>query len=177
MPVNIKIDRSDIISIMAIFMSMGAIFVSLKQTTILKEQQKIMASQQEGSVWPHLDVNASVRSDSVSATLNMNIVNNGIGPAILNEFKFNEEFVNPLDMTGLNDILQKFDLGDALRGIYFDHPNGKTIPSKGDISLIKITMDDPSDSYNKLFQVLEELSDPKYCYESVYKTKYGNNCK
>lgn len=178
MPINIKIDRSDIISLMALLMSMGAVFVAIKQTSILREQQKIMASQQEGSVWPHLDVNASVNKDSVSATFTMKVHNNGIGPAILTNFKFNEAYVDPLDFKGLYEILEKSDVNiKAILEARFTHPNGKTIPSRGDVSVISLTIDDPEKNYDKLFQVLDELSSPKYCYESVYKTKYGNACE
>lgn len=156
-------------------MSLGAIFVSLKQTNILREQQKIMASQQEGSVWPHLDVKVSVLQDSIYATFNMILKNSGIGPAITKNFKFNKDFQNVCDHKKLSEIIKSNKI-DQVREISFEHPSGKTIPAGEGLSLILLKVEDPTNNYYKLFELLETFGDPQFCYESIYKTEYGEGC-
>lgn len=175
MPVNIKIDRSDVISIMAMLLSLGAIFVSIKQTDILKEQQKIMASQQEGSVWPHLEIGPEINSDDVSASFLLQLKNNGVGPAIVTDFKFNKESQTKLDETELLKLVEKLDLAPIL-GYKFIHPNGRTIPADTKVDLVYLKVADPNKNFEKLYELMDELINNHFCYESLYKTKYGENC-
>ena len=48
-------DRSDLIAVAALLMSMLALFVSIYEARILKAQHKIMLSQERNAVWPYVD--------------------------------------------------------------------------------------------------------------------------
>lgn len=174
MAVNINIDRSDVISIMALLMSLGAIFVALKQTTILKEQQKIMATQQEGSVWPHLDYKILIDTDS--ATFKMELNNKGIGPAIVTNFLFNEEYQSNLDLISLMEMLREAGMEQIL-DINFEHPTDKTIPAGDKISIVNFKIGASIENTIKLAALGNEFSKPKIYYESLYKTKYCEGCE
>lgn len=175
MPQSIKIDRSDIISIMALLMSLGAIFVSIKQTSILKEQQKIMASQQEGSVWPNIKVNCSMTIDSFSL-LKLEMTNKGVGPAIIKTFDFNTGKEKLGSYKDLISIAAGYGLREFYGGVIFDNPTDKIISPGEKVTLIQIGALGNPDQRKKLSELMEKLSYSKYCYESIYKKEYGDNC-
>jgi len=159
-----KFDRSDLISFMALLLSLGAIFVSVKQTSILRDQQKTMASQQEGSVWPHLDCNASIVKDLETITFSFYIHNQGIGPAIIKDFDFNSP-KGPIDTMDDFIVQAKFYIEfENSISQQFDHPVNEII-SPGERKIcIKLVIENNPENAEKI------------CYESIYKKKYGNDC-
>ena len=50
-----RFDRSDLMSIIAVLISLGALGVSLFEANIMRDQQQIMQEQKRASVWPYLD--------------------------------------------------------------------------------------------------------------------------
>jgi len=89
-----RIDRSDIIAIAALLMSMMALFVSIYEANILKTQQKIMVSQEKTAVWPYVDGYTSYEyADRIKVTYQLE--NKGIGPSRIRsmELKVNEQEV------------------------------------------------------------------------------------
>lgn len=77
---KINLDRSDYLALAALLLSMMALFVSIYEARILKEQQMIMLTQEKTSVWPFLDGQFSYEySDKVRIRYALD--NKGIGPA------------------------------------------------------------------------------------------------
>jgi len=73
-------DRSDLIAVAALLMSMMALFVSIYEARILKAQHKIMVSQERTSVWPYVDGNLTYQyADKV--LIDYVLENKGIGPS------------------------------------------------------------------------------------------------
>lgn len=72
-----KISIDFLLGISAVFLSASALIVSIFQTTIFREQQY-------ASVWPHLEIIASLRSGSYD----YGIENKGVGPAIIKDIAF-----------------------------------------------------------------------------------------
>ena len=50
-----KFSRADVTSFIALMVSLGALFVSIYEANIMREQQMIMQSQQKTSVFPYLN--------------------------------------------------------------------------------------------------------------------------
>jgi hypothetical protein len=80
-----RFDRSDLMSALAVIISIGALLVSLYQAKILRNQQQIMQDQQKASVWPYLEANYkyqySVTGGLWEIDLKYDIENKGVGPA------------------------------------------------------------------------------------------------
>lgn len=75
-----KLDRSDFIAFTALLMSMMAVFVSIYEARILKEQQLIMLSQEKTAVWPYLAGTLNFEyADKIR--IQYEVENKGIGPA------------------------------------------------------------------------------------------------
>ena len=73
-------DRSDLIAVAALLMSMLALFVSIYEARILKAQHKIMVSQERNAVWPYVDGHLSYQyTDKI--LIEYQLENKGIGPS------------------------------------------------------------------------------------------------
>lgn len=73
-------DRSDLIAVAALLMSMLALFVSIYEARILKDQHKIMVSQERNAVWPYVDGHLTYQyTDKI--LIEYQLENKGIGPS------------------------------------------------------------------------------------------------
>ncbi len=99
--INRRIDRSLVVALVAVAISLIGTLVSIYEARVLREQQDLLAEQKSASAWPYLQAgpNTNYTGDSV-ATIAYEVENKGIGPAILGDFKylFNGQEYN------LNDI-------------------------------------------------------------------------
>jgi len=118
-------DRSDLISVLAVLLSLGAFGVSIIQADIMKEQQRIMSSQQKSSVLPYLIPKADLKTKTVkeftTKDYNLTITNKGFGPALVNEIKitcnnveYNDSYKLLFDIIELskNVSMQGMEVGD-----------------------------------------------------------------
>ena len=66
-----NLDRSDIIALIAVVMSLAAVFVSIYEARLLKDQQKLMHEQQKAAVWPYVkkSINYSYQPDEMIISL------------------------------------------------------------------------------------------------------------
>ncbi len=82
---QLPFDRSDYIAFVALVISLVGTLVSVRETQILYEQQAVMVAEKSASVLPYVSVKkiADVRGDT-AVHLSLNIVKDGIGPALLN---------------------------------------------------------------------------------------------
>ncbi len=87
-------DRSDLIAVAALLMSMLALFVSIYEARILKAQHKIMVSQERNAVWPYVDGHLIYQyTDKI--LIEYRLENKGIGPSRIDrtQLMVNEEVV------------------------------------------------------------------------------------
>lgn len=97
-----RIDRSDIISITALLMSMMALFVSIYEANILKAQQKIMVSQERTAVWPYVDGYTHYEyADQI--TVAYQLENKGIGPSRIRNMQLT---VNGQEVSNYSELKQ-----------------------------------------------------------------------
>ena len=76
-----KFDRSDLMALLAVLISLGAFGVSVYETRILKEQAVLMQDQQKVSVWPYVEEGANFSYTINGIEMSYAIVNKGVGPA------------------------------------------------------------------------------------------------
>lgn len=90
------------IALMAVLISFSTLFVYVYQSSLMKTQQKM-------SVWPHVTLSISRSLD----LLTLDIVNKGVGPAIINNMRI-EVDGKPVDgIAGLMDMVP-----DSLQSAY-----------------------------------------------------------
>lgn len=86
-----RIDRSDVLSLLAFVISLGAFFVSLYEANILRQQQQLMVEQQKSTVLPYLVVDVGFQFEEKVWTMKYSVQNKGIGLAKLSFAHFQKE--------------------------------------------------------------------------------------
>lgn len=101
-----KIDRSDVLALLAILISFTSLGIGIYEAKIMKQETEIMLSQQKTSVWPYIDKNTAI-SYSKLATLRFSITNKGVGPALVNKILLEKD--GEAIATDYAEILSLFD--------------------------------------------------------------------
>jgi hypothetical protein len=145
-----KINYELIISVSAVFMSLLAVIVSIQQTKIAREQQK-------SSMWPHLETyNTHPDSNSYS----MILVNQGVGPAIINDSKFIFEKDTIFDFSDL------FEKNLIYNGLYSDLWKGRILQAGQSIELVTFKHEAAIDHFNQY--IGKNMKTIKINYSSIY---------
>ncbi len=158
------LDRSDIMAIGALLVSLLALGVSVFEARILKEQQEIMFSQQKASVWPYLLTDIQVElSDAFSITYS--VANKGIGPTKISEAQL---FLNGEEQPDYVSLFR------ALRMLFPDTANltlslgaleGEVLSADEQRDVIVIR----SSRFDGDLELMERLElDYQICYCSIY---------
>jgi len=87
--INRRVDRSLVVALVAVAISLIGTLVSIYEARILRDQQSLLTQQKSASLWPYVVAvpNMTFSGDS-SVELRMEVINNGIGPAILGDVKY-----------------------------------------------------------------------------------------
>lgn len=160
------------IALVAVFISSISIFISMRETGILADQQQLMASQQEASVWPYLENNLdNVFKDDSIATFKYEITNKGIGPAIVGEeitFYFEDK---PIQQWRLFQVIKDRYPNLNVTQVQMASLDGAVLAPGEKYTVIteQLTLA-PGDtsSLNRIVNELNGLFDVQYCYCSVY---------
>ena len=84
-----RFDRSDLMSLLAVLISLGAFWVSIYEANIMRDQQEIMQEQTKAYVWPYIQANSKFsydfKDDNWNVDLSYSILNKGVGPARIKE--------------------------------------------------------------------------------------------
>ncbi len=167
--ISINIDRSDVLAILAFLVSLGAMFISIQQTEILKDQQEIMAAQMEGTVWPYLktDIKMAVQNDQ--QVVSLKIANKGVGPAKMKAFNLSMKGV---DITNVVELFGLFE-GQELSDVRFHMPEVEVIRPNEELEVFNIRISEPLSIEDQigLFSKIE------MCYCSIYDQCYGEICE
>ncbi len=84
-----RVDRSLIISLVAVAISLIGTLVSIYEARVLRDQQNLLVEQKSASAWPLVAVQSDISvSGDTMATLVFSIENLGIGPAILGDVRY-----------------------------------------------------------------------------------------
>ncbi len=152
-----------VVSFVAITISLFTLFIFVKQTNIIEEQSRL-------SVMPYLLLETS--NDSYAKTFKIEIVNHGVGPAIIEsriiylngeayDMEFADFFKNQLIGTDSVEILNRTTL-----------QNGFALPSGNARNLITVGGDDYS--YKTFLKIMNAAQKDSFNYEIKYKSIYGD---
>jgi hypothetical protein len=157
-------DRSDIVSVFAVIISLVALGVSVYEAKILGDQKSIMFEQQKAAVWPYLRDEESFVYDA-GFTYVYGLENKGVGPAIVEkaELRLNGELI--ADYNQLYQIIAAA-LPDSLTfSLSFGFPRG-FILSPGDTFEV-LRLEYPR--FDRDLSVSDRLSFQLHlCYRSIY---------
>ena len=105
---NKPIDRSDIIALFALILSLGAFIVSIYEASILKKEQGIMLTQQKASVWPYLETDWSYSYGMEKVEIECTITNKGVGPARVNKMDLyvGDEYIESYEALVENSFIE-----------------------------------------------------------------------
>lgn len=84
-----KVDRSLLVALVAVVISLVGTFVSIYEAQIMREQQNLLAEQKSADAWPFMKGQALVdyQNDS-TVIISYQLSNKGIGPAILGDVRY-----------------------------------------------------------------------------------------
>lgn len=147
------------IALSAVVLSVCGLFISIYETSLIRAQQR-------ASVWPNVEIQPSLRSDS----LKIFVVNSGIGPArIMNAFLTYQDSVQE----DWFDVVGEFDFSPDETTDYHSLIKGRVLPpNSGQELIFRITSFAESQESNLAMQmgraILEKNMDINICYCSVY---------
>jgi len=135
---HLTFDRSDWMAILAVFISVGAFAVSIYEANIMKQQQQIMHSQQQASVWPYMESKISLNIDSAYSSFSIQIDNQGVGPAKIKSFQMfiNGEEIE--DYSTIGDVMEKIWDDDIKMKAYSYSPPKGVIASNDSKQILEI---------------------------------------
>ncbi len=132
-----KLQRSDITAFLALAVSLGALFVSIIEAQIMREQQGIMQVQQKAAVYPYLtqQLNYSLVGD---LGFTNSIENKGVGPAKIKNTTF---YFNDQPVSGYLEVqqgLQALFPAEANLQVSFSDPTNYFISPKETIQVLSL---------------------------------------
>ena len=164
------------LSVMAIMVSSLALIVSYYETSILKQQQKLLVSEQAASVWPYLEVNTSMITSAEDMSVQIILKSKGVGPALVQstDLRMYGQSIN--SYSDIVDLLQQDSMVKAFTKLSL-HLDYNSVLSPGEsISILElVVIPDGQDSYsfypetascycsiyNQCWEVSSEDSDPQ----------------
>lgn len=157
------------IGLSAVLLSLCGLFISLYEASLIRQEQR-------ASVWPHVQVGVSFRSDTVS----FHVQNTGVGPARIRAAaaKYKGQ-----TMGSWQDFLQHFERDTNLEeridgnpdlGIYQDFVNGGVLPSNSPMDdIFRLTAVEEDTDSREVLQAFQQrteegIVDLTICYCSIY---------
>ena len=162
-PKSPRFDRSDLLSILAVIVSLSALGVSVYEAGILREQSALMQEQQKAAVWPYMEVVGSY-SYNERVEVKYAFKNKGVGPAKIAVYKMSingEEFSNYEEISAFFKKLLPGakDLSVVAGGL------GGVVAADEKVEVFYLNVD----GYPGAYDIIRDL-DIKYefCYCSIY---------
>jgi len=168
---EIRFDRSDVLALLALFISFITMGISIYETRILKSEQEIMRSQQKASVWPYIEKDINIEYTNLGTHLQYVIKNKGVGPALIKRIKLQHaDSIISNDYQNASAFFSTFFQDASLRNLTIALQEKQVLSPEEEVILIDIYADRyPNDiiQVSKLFEL--ELS---ICFASIYEDKW-----
>jgi len=166
------------IAILALVLSFGAFAISIYEANIMRnqqeimyEEQKLMASQQKGAVWPYLVPSGFVNINDSTIVYGQTIKNKGVGPAKMENVAVSVNGFTPLEYLPLLDslnsyfgFLENIQGGDALIHVTFKEFSGVLSPEE-EIKWLEINIPRSKGNIQKIANLDIQYD---FCYCSIY---------
>ena len=164
------IDPNLLIAIGVLISSFAALFIYMRQASIMNEQTKILLEQTKASTWPHLSIEMHYSTDANDELYSYKYVisNKGTGPAILQKtiISFNHKPIQNWD-----DFYNTLDVPDRIPFAHSnDNINERVLASNEDLVLIEWSSEQ-SYGNRKLMQYIKNRADKisiEICYKSIH---------
>jgi hypothetical protein len=137
MPIK-SFNRSDLFAFTALLMSMLAVFVSIYEAKILKEQQMIMLSQEKTAVWPYVKGLMSYKYSPDKIEIKYTIENKGIGPSKIRKMALQFNGREITDYLELIDSLGQYFPDSADLGVSFAMAKGEVLSPNESLEALSI---------------------------------------
>jgi hypothetical protein len=164
-----RFDRSDVMALLALLISLGAFAVSVLEANIMRDQQRIMQIQQKASVYPYLSKNIKLGSEN-GADFTLSIVNKGVGPGKIKnvKFRFDDQTFETTEEVRA-EIMKK--LEGKIRTIAISELNTYFISSGEEKNIISILLKEGTSILELLTSISLDV-DVEYCsiYEECWQT-------
>lgn len=158
-----RFDRSDLLSILAVIVSLSALGVSVYETSILSKQSELMREQQKASVWPYLEMNGDYYFGE-KTKVNFSFENKGVGPAKIESF---EILINGEKLSGydeINSYIKKLIPNADQTNVSLRTING-VLAANESVQVFDLE----SDGSKEVYQIIRDLNfQYKICYCSIY---------
>jgi len=159
-----KISTDRIVSLCAIFISLLTLVIFIYQTNLTRKQNHL-------SILPYLALDSSI--NHYEGTLELELKNLGIGPAIIESRKiFHEE--KWLDVDFVDFFYEQYTLNDTTMSVLSSSiSHGTAIPANESITLIKVFMSkDKLPAFLEWFEGIQDGMDYEVVYKSLYQEKW-----
>lgn len=160
-----KLDGNLLISLAAIFLSAGTLFILIYQSNVISKQFDLQKKQQLASSYPYLMLASGYNNGD---SYRVFFINQGLGPAFIKEISitYKDSLYKDYDyITFLNEHLGKKDFPHNI-GEYADIVSGLAIPAGEEFTLLEIIRDPEVKSQNDIISSNEVRL--KVVYKSVY---------
>ncbi|MDY8135021.1 hypothetical protein [Aquimarina sp. 2201CG5-10] len=108
-----SIDPNLLIAVGVLIASFSALFVYMRQASIMSEQTEILLKQTKANSWPHLDLSFSYNNpkEIEYKRFSLSVVNKGIGPAIIQNVTIS---YNDMNIKNWNELYTELKIPDSV---------------------------------------------------------------
>lgn len=166
---NRKVDRSLLVALVAVAISLIGTLVSVYEAQVLREQQDLLVEQKSAAAWPFMKCTPLVNYENDTlAILMYQVGNKGIGPAILGDVRYLFDGKDYESYSIADGIAEKYDSLVFVMGTQNMQIDSSVFqPSEAmNVFTVRLKAKKPENTwvFNK---IANELS-VQFCYCSVY---------
>ena len=164
-----KFDSQTLMAIGVLAVSFIALFISVRQTSIMSEQTRLLVEQNKASAWPHLEIGLSKGfagndQDGYKITnFRIHIDNKGTGPAIVESVRV---LYDGKAATNWSSFFRLTNLPDSISGSHSNTTvNNSVIAANDVVDMLNLKGNQPLMEY--IYEHADQFS-IEICYKSVY---------
>ncbi|MEN0007065.1 MAG: hypothetical protein AAF798_23140 [Bacteroidota bacterium] len=165
-----KLDPNLVIAVGVLISSFAALYIYVRQTSIMNEQTMILLEQTKASIWPHVSIELSTSSSpSGIEELRLSVVNKGTGPAILEQTrislngKYAQSWKSFYDLLNTPDSIRVFHTNQNI--------NGRVLASQERLKLIRWWRESEEHNRREFLDYIWDKADQikvEVCYRSIH---------
>jgi len=178
-----RFDRSDLLAILAVVISLVTLFVGMYEARIMKNQQLLIQTQQKASVWPHLAITQSISlATKDDSHFKLILKNKGVGPMKIRTSSLQLEGKPILEYKDITNLINSnLNPDKHFIGTGFSLPHDRVLSPDEELSIVEFNWE-PDDAgiiteeieqIRTYFRALE--AEVQICFCNIYDdcwTKY-----
>ena len=165
-----KIDPNLLIAVGVLFASFGALFVYIRQASIMSEQTKILLEQTKANAWPHLSIELYRGHSAKGLNIyKIEIRNKGTGPAIMEQTRITYDNTH---VENWEEFHQRMLVPDSIDISYSNRNiSGRVLSSNEGLVLVDWSNSDENSHNTSLMEFIYQRADKisiEICYKSIH---------